>query len=156
MNNNVAINDRSSDYAFLENNSSQEQQCSRKSLGPESRSTSGRKKKAKKFNREKGVRLKVLGENLHHMLTHNDQKVEIEYHGDSRNSHETMTSGNGKSGHNASFDNMPSDYKEVHAERRTTFSVVEPDEEEQEHNNVAEECDKIEDKESNSQLKSQR
>ena len=35
-------------------------------------------------------------------------------------------------------------------------SVVDPDEQEQEHDHVAEECNKIEDKESNTQLKFQR
>ena len=51
---------------------------------------------------------------------------------------------------------MPDNHKEVRIERRSMSSVVDTDGEDQEHDNVVEECDKIEGKESNIQLKPQR
>ena len=51
---------------------------------------------------------------------------------------------------------MLDDHKEVCAKRRSILSNVDPNVEEQEHDHVVEERDRIEDKESNIQLKSQR
>ena len=50
---------------------------------------------------------------------------------------------------------MLADHKEVHAKRRSALNVEDHDKEEQEQDNAAEECDEIEDKESNIQLNSQ-
>ena len=76
--------------------------------------------------------------------------------GNSRKFHGTFISGNRKSGRNASFDIMPADHKEVRVERRNILSVADHDKEEKEHDHVVEECDKIEGKESSTQLKSWR
>ena len=50
---------------------------------------------------------------------------------------------------------MPAECKESHAKRRIILSVAGLDEEEKEYNHVAEECEKIEGKESNTQQRSQ-
>ena len=76
--------------------------------------------------------------------------------GNSRIFYSMFTSRNGKSGHNVSFDNVTAEHKEVRVERRNTPSIVDPDKAQKEHDHVAEECDKIEDENSNVQLKSQR
>ena len=55
-----------------------------------------------------------------------------------------------------SFNDITSEYKEVHAKITIILSVVDLDEEEQEHDHVSEEGEQIEDKESKIQLKSQR
>ena len=69
----------------------------------------------------------------------------MEEHRNSRNFYGIITSGKGKSGCNASLDEMPAEYKKVHAKRRIMFPVADPEEEEQEHDHFAEECEKIED-----------
>ena len=79
---------------FFENNSSQESQCIRNSLVTDSRSTSERKKKVKKFNCKKGAREKSRGENLCHALAHRQQKVGMKDCGNSRNFHGKIISGN--------------------------------------------------------------
>ena len=66
-----------------------------------------------------------------------------------------MTSSNGKIECNVSFDDMPVERKKFCAKRRSVLHVVDPDEEEQEHDHVADECENIVDKESKPQLKSQ-
>ena len=80
----------------------------------------------------------------------------MENYGHSMHFYGIITSGNGISGRNTSFDNVLADHKEVHIKRRSILSVADPEEEEQEHDHVAEQCDKNEDKESNIKLKSQR
>ena len=67
-------------------------------------------------------------------------------HGNSRNVHGTTISGNGWIRINFSFDGMLAGCKEVHTKRRNMFHYVDPDEEEQEHDHVAEECEIIDDK----------
>ena len=47
----------------------------------------------------------------------------------------------------ASLDSMLADHKEVCIKKRSMLHVVDPKEEEQEHDHVTEECDKIEDNE---------
>ena len=69
MSNDTAINDRISDH-FFEKKSSQESQHSRKSSVTTSLNTSGREKKAKKFNCKNGIRVRLFRENLHRALTH--------------------------------------------------------------------------------------
>ena len=106
-NNNSEAND-SNRYDLSENISSQESQCSRKLVVSASRNSSCRDTKVKKFNFKKGERVKVRRYNLHHMLTHNRQKLGIEECGNSRNFYGAITSDNGKRGCNISFDDMPS------------------------------------------------
>ena len=52
-----------------------------------------------------------------------------------------------ESGCDVSFNGMLADHKEVCIKRRSTLHVVDPVEEEQEYDHVAEEYDKIEEKE---------
>ena len=65
-----------------------------------------------------------------------------------------IMSENAKSRYKSSFDDMLAGHKEVRTKRRNIFSVLDPDEEGQENDRLAKECDKIEEKESNIQLKS--
>ena len=156
MNNNSATNDRKSDDDLFQNNLSQESKHSRKSVVTAHRNTSGREKKVKKFNFKKGARAKFRREFLHHILTHHKWKVGMEDYGNSRKFHGTVTSGNGKSGRNYSFDDSLANHKEERVKSRTTLSVADHEEEEKEQDHVTEECNKIEDEESNIQLKMHR
>ena len=110
----------------------------------------------KKFDGEKGARAKFRRKNSYHILTRHQQKMGMDYFADSRNFCRTITCANSKSGNNAYFDSMLDDHKEVCAKRRSILSNVDPNVEEQDHDHVVEERDRIEDKESNIQLKSQR
>ena len=78
----------------------------------------------------------------------------MEEHGNNKNFYGTKSSGNGKSGHNVSFDEIPEEHKKVHVKRIIMLHVTFPDEEEQKNNHAAEECENIKDKESNTKLKS--
>ena len=51
---------------------------------------------------------------------------------------------------------MPAEHNQVSAKDRNMFSITDQDEEEQAHYHVAEKCEKIENNESNTQLKSRR
>ena len=82
--------------------------------------------------------VKTRRDNLHHVLTHHQQKVGMEDYGDSRNSYGTIISGNGKSGYNVSFHDMSADHKEVHAKRRNVLPVVDPDKGDKKHDHVKE------------------
>ena len=70
-----------------------------------------------------------------------------------RNLYGTTKTINVKFGCSFSFDGMPAEHKKVYIERRNTLTVACPDEEEQENDHAAEDCEKIEYKESNAQLK---
>ena len=96
MSNNSATNG-SNNYYLFENNSSQESQCSKKSVVTASRNKSGREKKTKNFNCEKGARVKVRRKILWYALTHHQQKVGIGDYGNSRKMYRTNMSVNGKS-----------------------------------------------------------
>ena len=76
--------------------------------------------------------------------------------GNIRSFHSTIMRGNGKLGCNVSFDDVPADHKDVHDERRNTLCAACPDEQDKEHDNVVEECDKIENEELSIHVKSQR
>ena len=54
------------------------------------------------------------------------------------------------------FDDVPANHKEVCVKRGSMLSLADPREQEQEHDNVAEECDKIENEELSIHVKSQR
>ena len=79
----------------------------------------------------------------------------IEEHGNSRKCLWCENKSQWKSGRNASFDDVPTEHKEV-CFRKNMLSAVDPNKEEQECDHGTEEHKKIEDKESNIQLKSQR
>ena len=96
---------------------------------------------------KKGASAKVLQDNSHHTLAHRQKKVGMKDCGNGRKFYDKITSVNVKSGRNASFDNVLDDHKEARAKRRITPPVPAPDEEDQEHDHVVEECEKIEDKE---------
>ena len=53
-----------------------------------------------------------------------------------------------------SFDDIPVEHKQCCVKKINTLSVVDLDEEEQEHDQVADNCENIEDKESKIKLKS--
>ena len=92
---------------------------------------------------------------LRRALTNDHQKVGIEEHRNRRNFCDSITSVNGKSGHNVSFNGMPDEHKQDRFKRRNVLSVTAPDEEEKENDHISEKFKKIEEKESNAQLKSQ-
>ena len=70
------------------------------------------------------------------MLAQHQQNLGIEDCGNSKNFYGIITSGSEKIGCNASFDVMTADYKEVYVEIRSMFPVVDPDEEDQEHDHA--------------------
>ena len=76
--------------------------------------------------------------------------------GNSRNLFFRIISGNAKFRYYVSFDDTQMEHKKIHVKLRNTLSNVDPDGEEQEHDHVVEECEKIGDKECNIQLKLQR
>ena len=77
------------------------------------------------------------------MLMHNYHKVGMEEHWNSRNFYGTIVSGNGKSGNNLSFNDVPAERKKVCDKRRNMLPVVDLDEEEQEHDRTADKCEKV-------------
>ena len=89
------------------------------------------------------------------MLTHDHQDMGIEEQGSGIIFFSTIKSLNGKSECNVQLDGMPAKHKKHHTKRRNVLSIADLDEEEQEHDHVAEECENIENKKSNTQLKSQ-
>ena len=106
----------------------------------------------KKFNCKKLSRVKFRRNIFCRMRMHYQQKVAMEDYRNIRIFYGTIISENGKSGNSASFDDIPDDYKEVHSKRRSMTPVVDPDKEDQDRNHVAEECEKIKEKDSNDQL----
>ena len=80
----------------------------------------------------------------------------MEEHVNIRTFYGTRINDNGKYGHNVSFDEKLVENKKVHVKRGNMSSVVDPCEEEQECDHIEEECKNIEDKQSSTQLKSQR
>ena len=100
--------------------------------------------------------MKVRRENVCYALVHYQKKFGMEDYSNIINFNGTIISGNGKNGCSASFDDMPADYNEAHVKRRSMLSIVDPEEEEQEHDHVAKQCDENENKESNIKFKSQR
>ena len=70
----------------------------------------------------------------------------IEKCGNKRNFYGTIKSGDRKCGWNASFNDMPVEQKKICIKRRSTLSIVDLDEEQQEHDHVEEDCEKIEEK----------
>ena len=77
-------------------------------------------------------------------------------HGNSRNFYGTIISLNRKFRCYVSFDKMPEEHKKIHVKIRNTLSFEEDlDEEEQEHDHIVEECEKIGEKKCNIQLKLQ-
>ena len=64
-------------------------------------------------------------------------------YGNSRNFYGTIISLNRKFRCYVSFDDMPEEHKKIHVKIRNTLSFEDLDEEEQEHDHIVEECEKI-------------
>ena len=73
---------------------------------------------------------------MSHMLTSDNQKGDTKQHGNSRNFHGEIISGNGKQGCNKNFDEYPTDNQMVRARRRNIAAVVEEEEEESECDHI--------------------
>ena len=113
-------------------------------------------KESKKINYKKGAKVKALRDNSCYALACDSQKLELEENGNIRNFYGTIIRVNRKFRCYVSFDDMQAEHKKLHVKLRNTLSVLDPDEEEQEHDHVVEECEKIGEKECIIQLKLQR
>lgn len=83
--------------------------------------------------------MKVTRKNSFHYLIEPEQKAGMEKHGNSRNFHGGIASGNGKSGCQIRFDDLPSGHNAAHVKRRNIINVVEKGEEEKEYDHHVEE-----------------
>ena len=135
-NNNVSIEEKNDGVADDQNVSTP---SPKKRPATTSWNSNSKKQKKKNLQCKKGARVKVRRNNLFHILPDPEQKKGMEKYGNSRNFHGDIVSGNGKSGYQIRFDDLPSGKQIVYVKRRNIISVVDRGEEEKEYDHYVEE-----------------